>query len=90
MRPQNDGGSKGRTDGGTTVSRRTLDRRVTALERRHGIGRGEMYVVALPDGLDCDAALAALGVTPSPADFVVVMNFGETKPKLLNRCALVR
>jgi hypothetical protein len=72
--------------------KRGIAMRIAKLERRLGKGRGEMFVLALPEGMNCDAALAALGLTPSAADLVVIFpgSCNETEPRLLNRCRLVR
>ena len=66
--------------------------RIAKLERRLGKGRGECYVVSLPDGVDEDATLAALGLAPGPSDLVVFVwqSGGKTQPGLLNRYPLVR
>ena len=74
------------------MNQRNIASRVAALERRHGKGGGEMYVVALPAGMDRVEALAALGLVPGPAELVVLVKqfFGATKPVLLNCCPLIR
>jgi len=51
---------------------RRLDHRVVRLERTHGIGTGKMYVIEPGEDEDTEAALAALGIIPGPADTVVV------------------
>jgi hypothetical protein len=72
--------------------KRGIAMRIAKLERRLGKGRGEFYVVALPDGMDGDDALAALGLAPGPDDLVVFtwQSSGKTQPELRNRCPLVR
>jgi hypothetical protein len=49
-------------------------------------------VIAFPDGVDQDDALAALGLAPGPTDVVVFVwqSGGKTQPELLNRYPLVR
>ena len=82
----------GRSGPGDPVLKRGIAPRIAELERRLGKGRGECYVVSLPDGMDEDATLAALGLAPGPTDLVVLFwhSGDKTKPELLNRCPLVR
>jgi hypothetical protein len=77
---------------GDPVVKHGIASRIGKLERRSGVGRGELLAVALPEGMDGDEALTALGLAPGQADLVVLVRqfFGETKPALLNRCPLLR